>query len=76
MIERLELSNSHHLLWDRIMDDRALQNGRESRILASFLKELGGQLNGGWLWDGESRVFYRTVNDGATTDSGTAGHTD
>ncbi len=71
VIEKLEISESHHLLWDRVMDDRAIQNGRESRILANFLKELGGTLTGGWSWDGESRVFYRVTHE-PTTDTRTA----
>ncbi len=71
MMESKELSESQHLLWDRVLDDRAIQAGRESRILANFLRELGGQLNGGWSWDGESRVFYRVTHE-PTTDTRTA----
>lgn len=65
-MEKLELAESQHLHWDRIMDDRAIQAGREARLLAAMLKELGGSLHENWQFDNETRVFYRMVPDAPT----------
>lgn len=78
MIEQKPLTESQHIHWDRVMDDRALQAGREARILAAMLKELGGDPRDKnmWRFDEDSRTFYRMVADGSTTDSGRTGSAD
>lgn len=62
----LELSESHHLLWDRLMEDRAVQIHREEYALKTFLKELGGRLDQPWQFDREHRKFW--LNDEPTED--------
>ena len=63
MTKRLELSNSHHLLWDKLLDDRAVAEAREARALAAMLQELGGQLNEPWQFDRVHRVFWMNIPD-------------
>lgn len=67
MIKTLELTDSHHLLLDRLADDRAVLESREARALASMLRELGGKLNDPWQFDKAHRVFYMNVPDSDAT---------
>lgn len=61
MTKTLELSDSHHLLLDRLADDRAILDAKEARALASMLRERGGALNEPWQFDRQHRVFYMNV---------------
>ena len=77
MTKKLDLSNSHHLLWDRMSDERAVLEASEARALAAMLQELGGRLNEPWQFDRVHRVFWMTVPDNpmephdSHTDAGT-----
>ena len=71
MIKRLELSNSHHLLWDRMNDERAVLEAQEARALAAMLQELGGRLAEPWQFDRALRVFWMNVPEEPITDNAT-----
>lgn len=66
MIQKLQLSESQHLLWDRLCDERAVIDAREARILASMLQELGGNIREPWQFDRVNRVFWKNDPDGNT----------
>ena len=66
MIKRLQLSESQHLLWDRLCDDRAILEVREGRTLAAMLQELGGTIGEPWQFDRVNRVFWKNEPDGNT----------
>ena len=70
MIKTLQLSESQHLLWDRLCDDRAVLEAREARILASMLQELGGKLNEPWQFERTARVFWMNIPDAVPTEDG------
>lgn len=72
MIKKLELTNSHHLLWDRMTDERAVLEAHEARALASMLQELGGRLNEPWQFDRAIRAFWINIPDEPTTDATTS----
>ena len=73
MIERLDLSESQHLGYDKFCDERAVVDAKETRFIAACLLERGGRLTDGWQFDKVHRVFWRDVPDAAadTTQSTT-----
>lgn len=70
MIERMELSESQHLGFDKYCDERAVFEAKEARFIAMCLLERGGKLTDGWQFDKVHRVFWRDVPDAdpATTE--------
>ena len=63
MTKRIELTDTHHLLLDRLQEDRAVLDMREARAIASMLRELGGKLDEPWQFDKVHRVFWMNTPD-------------
>jgi len=72
-MKTLELSESQHLLWDRLCDERAVLEAREARALANMLHERGGSIKDPWQFDRVARVFWLSENNATNAGTGQAG---